>query len=160
MLSDAFTVILSDCCRYLKSVTLPPLRRDWFGTVLWLLARTRRIAKTRRTASSWTHRKWTSCLWNCEYRKGKTWGLIGFPDVSFTLGKHGITMTRIPATGIHTGIVHLYFGCRNEVDFLHKSQLETLEQLQWGGHSSWVSKLVNPQNGWFNTGKKTKSHQI
>ena len=57
----------------------------------------------------------------------------------------GIPTTRIPAAGINTGIVHLYVGCRNEVDFLHKSQLETLE-LQWGGHS-WVSKLVNPQNG-------------
>lgn len=28
--------------------------------------------------------------------------------------------------GIHTGVVHLYFGCRNEEDFLHKSQLEML----------------------------------
>ena len=35
-------------------------------------------------------------------------------------------------TGVRTGIVHLYFGCRNEGDFLHKSQLETLEHPQDG----------------------------
>ncbi|CAK9017253.1 Bifunctional cytochrome P450/NADPH--P450 reductase 1 (CYP102A2) (Fatty acid hydroxylase CypD) (Flavocytochrome P450 102A2) [Includes: Cytochrome P450 102A2, partial [Durusdinium trenchii] len=27
-------------------------------------------------------------------------------------------------TGVQTGLVHLYFGCRNETDFLHRAQLE------------------------------------
>lgn len=46
--------------------------------------------------------------------------------------------------GIHTGIVHLYFGCRNEVDFLHKSQLEKWHE---EGLCSLKVSLSRPDSG-------------
>lgn len=52
--------------------------------------------------------------------------------------------------GIHTGVVHLYFGCRNEEDFLHKSQLEMLVHV-----SIFDSSLGLPRAG--GTFRKTLS---
>lgn len=46
--------------------------------------------------------------------------------------------------GIHTGVVHLYFGCRNEEDFLHKSQLETWHE---EGLCSLKVSLSRPPTG-------------
>ena len=46
--------------------------------------------------------------------------------------------------GTKTGLVHLYFGCRNDTDFLHKSQLE-----QWhrDGLCSLKVSLSRPTDG-------------
>ena len=74
-------------------------------------------------------------LWTGQYRKGPQ-GLDWIYRRLIYTWKPWHNHDTHPCHRHPHGIVHLYFGCRNEVDFLHKSQLETLEQLQWGGHSS------------------------
>ena len=46
--------------------------------------------------------------------------------------------------GTPTGLVHLYFGCRNDTDFLHKSQLEKWHQ---EGLCSLKVSLSRPTDG-------------